>query len=109
MMGDGDACVALTACVALIQKFETVEQEAMSRSMAVQKANRSENDSNASHKMTFTLPGVLLGAKRTIPLAISVFAIGFVFGVLARQAKLNVIDALLMSGLVYAGASQFVA
>jgi 4-azaleucine resistance transporter AzlC len=75
----------------------------------VQKASVSERDSATSNKMTFTFPGVLLGAKRTIPLAISVFAIGIVFGVLARQAKLSVLDAMLMSGLVYAGASQFVA
>jgi 4-azaleucine resistance transporter AzlC len=77
--------------------------------MAVQKANTSENDSTSNKKMTFTLSGVLLGAKRAIPLALSVCAVGFVFGVLARQAKLSVFDALLMSGLVYAGASQFVA
>ncbi|TMD82905.1 MAG: branched-chain amino acid ABC transporter permease, partial [Chloroflexi bacterium] len=75
--------------------------------MKVQKANRSENNSTASEKMTFTLSGALLGAKCTIPIAISAFAIGIVFGVLARQAKLSVVDALLMSGLVYAGASQF--
>lgn len=77
--------------------------------MAVQKANSSENDSTSNEKMTFTLSGVLLGAKRAIPLALSVCAVGFVFGVLARQAKLSVVDTLLMSGLVYAGASQFVA
>src|SRR5260370_36940868 len=81
----------------------------MSKFMEVQKANRSENDSNSSEKITFTLTGAMLGAKRTIPLAISAFAIGIVFGVLARQAKLSIMDALLMSGLVYAGASQFVA
>jgi 4-azaleucine resistance transporter AzlC len=75
----------------------------------MQKANVREREMLTSEKMTFTLKGVLLGAKRTIPLAISVFAIGIVFGVLARQAKLSVIDVLLMSGLVYAGASQFVA
>ena len=77
--------------------------------MAVQKANINENDSTSNEKMIFTLSGVLLGAKRAIPLALSVCAVGFVFGVLARQAKLSVFDALLMSGLVYAGASQFVA
>src|SRR5215831_21373279 len=77
--------------------------------MAVQKANTGENDSISNEKMTFTLSGVLLGAKRAIPLALSACAVGFVFGVLARQAKLSVVDALLMSGLVYAGASQFVA
>ena len=56
----------------------------------MQKAKISENDSTTSEKMTFTLAGALLGAKRTIPLAISAFAIGIVFGVLARQAKLRV-------------------
>ena len=76
--------------------------------MAVEKANISEKDSR-DEKITFTFSGVLLGAKRTIPVAISVFAVGIVFGVLARQAKLSVVDVLLMSGLVFAGASQFVA
>ena len=75
----------------------------------MQKANVSESTNAASEKMTFTLRGAMLGARRTIPIAISGFAIGIVFGVLARQAKLSVMDALLMSGLVYAGASQFVA
>ena len=81
----------------------------MSRFMAAQKTHTSKNNSDTSEKMTFTLAGALLGAKRAVPLAISVFAVGIVFGVLARQAKLSVVDALLMSGLVYAGASQFVA
>jgi 4-azaleucine resistance transporter AzlC len=77
--------------------------------MAVQKANSSENESIINEKITFTLKGALLGAKRAIPVAISVFAVGVVFGVLARQARMSVLDAQLMSGLVYAGASQFVA
>src|SRR5258708_19822052 len=59
--------------------------------------------------MTFTLQGALLGARRIIPLAISAFTVGFVFGVLARQAKLSVVQSLLMSAFVFAGASQFVA
>jgi 4-azaleucine resistance transporter AzlC len=75
----------------------------------VQKAKVKVRDNTTSEKMAFTFAGVLLGAKRTIPIAISAFAIGIVFGVLARQAKLSVLDALLMSALVYAGASQFVA
>jgi 4-azaleucine resistance transporter AzlC len=75
----------------------------------MQKANLSESNNTTSDNITFTLSGALLGARRTIPLAISGFTIGFVFGVLAQQAKLSVVDALLMSGLVYAGASQFVA
>ena len=75
----------------------------------MQRANLGKSNNTTSEKVTFTFSGALLGARRTVPLAISAFAIGIVFGVLARQAKLSVMDALLMSGLVYAGASQFVA
>jgi branched chain amino acid efflux pump len=77
--------------------------------MAVEKATSGENDTTTNEKINFTLKGVLHGARRAIPVAISVFAVGVVFGVLARQARLSVLDALLMSGLVFAGASQFVA
>ncbi len=75
----------------------------------MQRADLSESDKSTSESVTFTLPGALRGARRTIPVAISVFAIAIVFGVLAKQAKLSVVQSLLMSGLVYAGASQFVA
>jgi 4-azaleucine resistance transporter AzlC len=75
----------------------------------VQRSDLSESSKATGNTITFTFSGALLGARRTVPLAISAFAIGIVFGVLARQAKLSVMDALLMSGLVYAGASQFVA
>ncbi len=79
--------------------------------IAVQRADLSEsgNTNTTSERATFTLSGALLGARRAIPLALSVSAVGFAFGVLAHQAKLDVVDAVLMSGLVYAGASQFVA
>ena len=75
------------------------------------KANLAEGTSTANKNIniTFTLSGALLGARRTIPIAISAFAIGLVFGVLARQAKLSILESFLMSGLVFAGASQFVA
>jgi len=75
------------------------------------KANLAEGTSTASKNIniTFTLSGALLGARRAIPIAISAFAIGLVFGVLARQAKLSILESFLMSGLVFAGASQFVA
>jgi 4-azaleucine resistance transporter AzlC len=59
--------------------------------------------------MTFTLSGALAGARQAVPLAASVFIYGTVFGVLARQAGLGITEALLMSGLVSAGASQFTA
>lgn len=42
------------------------------------------------------------------PIAASGFAIGLVFGVLARQAGLGAGEAALMSALVFAGAAQFV-
>jgi branched chain amino acid efflux pump len=57
----------------------------------------------------FTRIGLLAGARRSLPLAVSVFAYGLVFGMLARQAGLSMLEALLMSGLVNAGSSQFVA
>ncbi|UCG13638.1 MAG: AzlC family ABC transporter permease [Deltaproteobacteria bacterium] len=57
----------------------------------------------------FNWTGIWTGAQQSIPIAFSVFAYGLVFGVLARQAQLSVAESLLMSGLVFAGASQFVA
>lgn len=62
------------------------------------------------HKdVLFSLPGAMRGAKRSIPLAISDFTIGIAFGVLTHQAKINLVESALMSGLVFAGAAQFVA
>lgn len=59
--------------------------------------------------LPFDRAGLVYGAQRSLPLALSVFAYGSVFGVLAQQAGLSLVEALLMSGLVFAGASQFVA
>lgn len=58
--------------------------------------------------ITFTLGGALRGARACLPIAASGFAIGIVFGVLARQAGLGAVEAGLMSALVFAGAAQFV-
>jgi 4-azaleucine resistance transporter AzlC len=55
----------------------------------------------------FTLAAVRQGLRLTIPLAISIFSYGLVFGVLARQAGLSLLEAALMSGLVFAGSAQF--
>jgi 4-azaleucine resistance transporter AzlC len=68
-----------------------------------------ESVSIGEEQVSFDAQGVLDGARKSIPIAISVFAYGLVFGVLARQADLSLLEALLMSGLVFAGASQFVA
>lgn len=62
-----------------------------------------------SANVIFSRSGLLAGARSILPLTVSVFAYGLVFGVLARQAGLNVVESILMSGLVTAGSSQFVA
>lgn len=58
--------------------------------------------------MTFTFSGVMVGARRCVPIGVSGFAIGLVFGVLARQAGMGVLETVLMSALVFSGAAQFV-
>ena len=63
----------------------------------------------ANNTIYFSASGLLAGARRSMPLAVSVFAYGLVFGMLARQAGLSTLEALLMSGMVNAGSSQFVA
>jgi 4-azaleucine resistance transporter AzlC len=50
-----------------------------------------------------------LGVTLFIPVAVSIASYGLVWGVLAGQKGLGVLEVLLMSGLVFAGASQFVA
>jgi 4-azaleucine resistance transporter AzlC len=54
-------------------------------------------------------PQFLLGMRLFTPLAISIAAYGVVWGVLAGQKGMSVLEVALMSGLVFAGASQFVA
>jgi predicted branched-subunit amino acid permease len=49
------------------------------------------------------------GARACIPICISVAAYGVVWGVLAGQAGMTLAEVVLMSGIVLAGASQFVA
>lgn len=51
----------------------------------------------------------VLGFKEATPLAIGIFSYGLVFGVLAAQAGLTLMENLVMSLLVFAGASQFMA
>jgi 4-azaleucine resistance transporter AzlC len=58
---------------------------------------------------SFTRQGLLAGVRRSVPLALSDAAYGVVFGVLARQAGLSLVECVLMSALVYAGSAQFIA
>jgi 4-azaleucine resistance transporter AzlC len=56
--------------------------------------------------VSFTRAGVRHGFIAAQPLAASVLLYGAVFGVLAGESGLSVIEALLMSGLVYSGSAQ---
>ncbi len=58
--------------------------------------------------VAFDLKGGVTGARRAIPIALSVCAYGLVFGVLAQQARLSLLEVLLMSGLVFAGSAQLI-
>ncbi len=63
----------------------------------------------SQEKISFSASGAVQGMRQSLPLVFGVFSYGAVFGILARQAGLSLGEASLMSGLVYAGASQFVA
>jgi predicted branched-subunit amino acid permease len=60
-------------------------------------------------KVTFTRRGVVRGLRVTAPLAISVATYGAVFGVLARQAEVSLLEATLLNTFVFAGAAQMAA
>lgn len=58
--------------------------------------------------VAFDLKGGIAGARRALPIALSVCAYGLVFGVLAQQARLSLLEVLLMRGLVCAGSAQLI-
>ncbi len=58
--------------------------------------------------VAFDLKGVARGAKLILPIALGVATYGLVFGVLAQQAKLSILEVLLMSTLVFAGSAQLI-
>jgi predicted branched-subunit amino acid permease len=49
------------------------------------------------------------GAKAALPIVLGYLPVGMAFGILAQKAGLTAFEAGLMSLLVYAGASQFIA
>jgi len=59
--------------------------------------------------MDFSLQGFIKGFKAGLPIAFGVASYGLVFGILSKQAGLDIFHALFMSTFVFAGASQFVA
>ena len=65
---------------------------------------QSESPANNLHENQF-----LLGAATSIPITLSVFAVGMVLGVLAADKGLTFTEAFLFSALVFAGSAQFIA
>ncbi len=65
-------------------------------------------DVAALERPPFTWAGVLRGARMVVPLLPGVAAFAAAFGAAASQKGLTLIEAALMSGLVYAGAAQLV-
>ena len=63
-------------------------------------ANRGEQNTSALRKWTE-------GIRPTLALVVGVFPAGVAFGVISTQAGLSVLEALLISGIIIAGASQF--
>ena len=59
--------------------------------------------------VTFTAAGARAGVRQTLPVAVSIFAYGTIFGVLSRQQGLALAEAAAMSIFVFAGASQMIA
>jgi 4-azaleucine resistance transporter AzlC len=57
----------------------------------------------------WSLAGLAEGVRLAMPVMPGMAAFGVAFGTLAAQKGLSLLDAVLMSALVYAGASQFVA
>ena len=53
--------------------------------------------------------GFALGSRAALPIVLGYFPLGLAFGVLARDAGLNVVEAVAMSFLVFAGAGQYIA
>lgn len=62
-----------------------------------------------AHDVRLSMTAARMGAVQTLPVAVSVFAYGMVYGLLTREAGLTLWEAVLSSGLVYAGSAQFVA
>ena len=50
----------------------------------------------------------LMGAKDIMPHHLGVFPFGLVFGVIAMASGLSILEAILMSSIIFGGASQIV-
>lgn len=59
--------------------------------------------------VTFTMKGLMRGLLRTQGLSVGIFVYGLAFGLIAQQAKLSTMQAVMMSAVVYSGTAQLAA
>lgn len=59
--------------------------------------------------VVFTRAGILRGARSSLPMILGIIPFGLVCGIAAQGVGMSVTEAMLMSGIVFAGASQLVA
>lgn len=59
--------------------------------------------------VSFDRSGIVSGARTCVPVALGVGGYGLAFGVLARQSGLSIVETVLMSAFVFAGAAQLIA
>jgi 4-azaleucine resistance transporter AzlC len=69
----------------------------------------SEVSPTAGHELRFTAHGLVRGGQRLLPVSVFVFPFGVAFGAAAIEVGLSVDQALVMSMVMFAGASQFAA
>lgn len=62
-----------------------------------------------SDAVSFTMKGLMRGLVRTQGLSVGIFVYGLAFGLIAEQAKLSTMQAVLMSTVVYSGTAQLAA
>ncbi|MBL0379468.1 MAG: AzlC family ABC transporter permease [Desulfofustis sp. PB-SRB1] len=62
-----------------------------------------------SSSTNISLESARIGVVTSLPVALSVFAYGLVYGLLTKEAGLNLMEAALSSGVIFAGSAQFVA
>jgi 4-azaleucine resistance transporter AzlC len=80
------------------------ETEGNSSSGEEETSAESENE-----RLVFSRDGIRAGFLTCVPVALGVGAYGLVFGVLAREAGLSLLTAVVMSATVLAGAAQLIA
>lgn len=72
-------------------------------------SHRKSTADHAAQEVPASFEVLLRGIVKALPIVLGYIPIGFAYGVLAQQAGLSTVNTLLMSLIVYAGSSQFIA